>query len=327
MRKLLLAVFLLSAFGAKAQFIASFESQTLVKADTFYVNYSNPFNDAGFDDNHIHFPYVWDTAYGGTWSTGFAFSNKRDSVTSGYFNQYSAKAYTGHNGSDKYAIYWSGYGAPMSVYWDKGFGFIPKGCYVTNTTYTYNSLRDGDFVGKKFGGVTGNDSDWYYIAAHGYRNGVLVPDSVQFFLADFRDANSANDYIVKDWRYMDLTRLGTVDSIFFTINSSDVGAFGINTPTYFAIDDLRFDLPLGAKALESGVAKVYPNPATDRLFVELNDQSINKASVLDASGRIVLNVDQFNGRLEIGLEKLSPGMYFLKLKGPKGEATQRFIRK
>lgn len=326
MRKFLLAVSLLSAFAAKAQ-LATFEAQTLVKADTFYVNYSNPLNDAGFDDNNIHFPYVWDTTFGGTWSTGFAFSNKRDSVTSGYFNQYSAKAFTGYNGSDKYAVYWSGYGTPKSVYLTTKQPFNPKGCYVTNSTYAFNSMRDGDFAGKKFGGVSGTDSDWYYIAAHAYRNGALLPDSVQFFLADFRDANSANDYIVKDWRYMDLSRLGTVDSVFFTINSSDVGVFGINTPTYFCLDNFRLELPLGSKPLQMAVAKVYPNPATDRLYVELNDGSIHKASILDASGRLVLNIDPFSSHLEIGLEKLSPGMYFLKLEGPKGEATQRFIRK
>lgn len=325
MRKLLLAIFLFAGFAAKAQ-IATFEAQTLVKADTYYVNYSNPFNDAGFDDNNIHFPYVWDTSFGGTWSTGFAYSNKRDSVTSGWFNQYSAKALTGYNGSDKYAVYWSGYGDPRCIRYNGKQEFKPVGCYVTNSTYTFNSLRDGDFVGKKFGGVTGHDSDWYYVAVHGYRNGVLLPDSLKFYLADFRSPDSTRDYIIKDWTYWNLNAMPVVDSLYFTLHSSDVGAFGINTPTYFCLDNLQVAMPTGLTTTQKSVAKIYPNPATDRLFIELNDPSIRSARVLDASGKMLLHQENIGNRFEFELNNLIPGMYFIKLEGPAGEAIQKFIK-
>ena len=37
---------------------------------------------------------------------------------------------------------------------------------------------------------------------------------------------------------MDLSSLGDVTGLEFNVASSDVGDFGINTPTYFAMDDL-----------------------------------------------------------------------------------------
>jgi hypothetical protein len=325
MRKLLLALFLLATYASHAQ-LATFDTLTLAKADTFYVNYNNPLSDQGFDDHSIHFPYVWDTSFGGSWSAGFAYSSKRDSVTSGWSNQYAAKAHTGYNGSDKYSVYWTGYGDPRCIRTSDKHAFKPVGVYVTNSTYAYNSMRDGDFVGKKFGGATGHDSDWFYVGVHAYKNGVVIADSLQFFLADFRSSDNSKDYIVSSWKFWDLSALPMVDSIFFTMNSSDVGAFGINTPTYFCLDNLELTVPAGIGNQKTSVAKVYPNPATDRLFVELNDQSIRSVRVFDATGRLLMQQENSGNRLQFDLNNLTPGVYFLRMEGAAGEAVQQFIK-
>ena len=52
---------------------------------------------------------------------------------------------------------------------------------------------------KKFGGTTGNDPDFFKVTVKGYKGGVLTTDSVPFYLADFRFANNALDYIVDSW--------------------------------------------------------------------------------------------------------------------------------
>jgi hypothetical protein len=44
--------------------------------------------------------------------------------------------------------------------------------------------------------------------------------------------------VLATWTWFDLTALGTVDTITFTFDGSDQGAFGLNTPAYFAMDDL-----------------------------------------------------------------------------------------
>src|SRR4051812_29208336 len=101
---MLFSAFVLGTTATQAQTVATFDTLHLSKADTFYVNYSSSGNDVGFNDGHAHFPCIYDTSYGGIWSTGFAYSNMSDSVTSGYFNQYSAKAAAGYGGSGNYLM-------------------------------------------------------------------------------------------------------------------------------------------------------------------------------------------------------------------------------
>ena len=156
MRKILVSLsVVMFSLSVKAQTIADFEALSLSKADTAYINYSSPLADVGFNNGLAHFPCVYDTAYGGYWSGGFAYSNWTDSVTSGYTNQYSAKTAIGFAGSQKYAV---AYGVTNILnLTGAAMGQSVNGFYITNNTYAYNSMRDGDFVGKKFGGVSGHD--------------------------------------------------------------------------------------------------------------------------------------------------------------------------
>jgi hypothetical protein len=100
-------------------------------------------------------------------------------------------------------------------------------------------MRDGDAFAKKFGGTSGNDADFFKLELQGFRGGNLT-NKFDFYLADFRAANAADDYIVENWTRVNLASLGTVDSLKFALTSSDVGQFGMNTPAYFAMDRLEF---------------------------------------------------------------------------------------
>jgi hypothetical protein len=247
MRNLLLfLIALLPVISRTQPRISSFDSLPLPKADTFYVNYSNPGQDVGFADTagKLYFPCIYDTAFGGFWSNGFVYSNMTDSSTSGFGNMYSAKTAKGAMGSEQYAVYQAGYGAPVALRRADMQRFAPIGFWATNSTYAYNAMRDGYFNARKFGGVTGNDTDWFRLTVYAYLNGQRKKDSVDFYLADFRFSANALDYIVKDWRYVDLTPLGDADSLSFALNSSDTGAFGMNTPGYFCLDQFAIGSPL-----------------------------------------------------------------------------------
>ncbi len=76
---------------------------------------------------------------------------------------------------------------------------------------------------------------------------------------------SLSDFILEGWQRIDLTSLGMVSSLSFSMDSSDKGDFGINTPTYFALDDLTVTavpepgtaalLTLGVVILAAGVSR------------------------------------------------------------------------
>lgn len=166
------------------------------------------------------------------WS-GFSFSNHTDNTTAGNGNQFSAYPAIGAGGSSQYAIGYSG--AIINIGLTDLTG---KGAMITNTTYAALSMLNGDSFAKAFGGTSGDDSDYFKLTISGFNNGIATGTPVDFYLADFRFTDNSQDYIVNQWTYVDFSSLGTVNEIRFGFESSDVGMFGINTPTYFALDNL-----------------------------------------------------------------------------------------
>ena len=162
-----------------------------------------------------------------------------DTTTSGWGNQYSAITGGGQGGSNNYGVsYVSNFASmlPTMSLTDTTEGYSLDGVYFTNTTYAALSMLNGDDYAKKFGGDSSNDLDWFLLTITGYDTDGVVTGTVDFYLADYRFANNNLDYIVETWEYVDLTSLGAVKSLEFTLNSSDVGDSGMNTPAYFAMD-------------------------------------------------------------------------------------------
>jgi len=323
----LIILFLFSAICAQAQigvFTSTFDDLYLSKADTFYVNYTSSGNDVGFTSGQVHFPCVYDTSYGGYWSYGFSYSNMTDSVTSGYTNQYAAKTATGYNNSTQYAVAYGQYNS-AKVPNTTNLGPTP-GFYVTNSTYAYNSMKNGDAFAKKFGGATGTDPDWFKLTVYGYHNGVRAADSIDTYLADFRSSNAANHFILKTWQLVNLTPLGTVDSFSFVLNSSDTGSFGMNTPAYFCIDNFTIQRLEGVAQVNAPIAKVYPNPATNSLHVSINDNTVQQLTVIDLSGKIVNTIQVTGPEMAINTSSFASGTYILQFFGNNKTASVRFVK-
>lgn len=185
------------------------------------------------------------TDFGGgftAWS-GFAYSNRTDVTTPGFGNMYSAYHLPGGggDGSPNFALGFAFFRGEAVISW--GAGLRPEEVRVTNNTWAALSMRDGDGPGgfaKQFGGPTGNDPDFFSVTFHGLDAVGASTGSVTFFLADYRFANNALDYIVDEWTTVDLRPLGeTTRRIELEFASSDIGPFGMNTPAYAALDNLR----------------------------------------------------------------------------------------
>ncbi|GAA4452791.1 DUF4465 domain-containing protein [Rurimicrobium arvi] len=326
MRKIfMLSAALLGGVAASAQTVADFDSLTLPGSDTAYVNYSAPGTDVGFSSGLAYFPCVYDTAWGTSfWSGGFAYSNKTDSVTSGYLNAYAAKAGIGFAGSAQYA---TANGSENIIrLTGAALGHQAMGFYVTNSTYAYNSMRDGDAFAKKFRAA---DSDYFRLDVFAYSGGVLKSDSVSFFLADFRNSDSTKAYIVRDWEWVDLMKLGAADSFLLRLVSSDVGTWGMNTPASFCIDNFITN-ESGLNVKEQNAAfdlKVFPNPATDFVFIESSVTHKQHVQLSDLNGRVIasyeLNPAQ---RLSVDMRSLQSGVYILTFNDGTRTASARVVR-
>ena len=191
---------------------------------------------------------------GGCCWQGWAYSQLTDSTTAGFGNQHSAIAGGGASGSATYGIAFTGgvvgaQSAVSRIAFDEEVSVL--GASFTNTTYAALSMRDGDAFAKKFGGATGTDPDYFTLTVTGRDAANAATGSVAFALADFRFDDGALDFIVMDWIFVDLSSLGSVAALEFELASSD-SAFGfLNTPSYFALDDLAF-VPEPSSALLFG---------------------------------------------------------------------------
>jgi len=326
--------FLLSALALgsalHAQTIATFDDLTLTKADTSYINYNNAGTDVGFNDGLAHFPAYFDTSslYGNSWASGFSYSNWTDSVTSGYTNPFSAKTAVGYNGSANYAAVACinpvtfDYNINLNLT-GAAIGHPVSGFYVTNSTYAYNSMFYGDAFEAKF-----QSGDWFLLTVKGYSGGALTTDSVNFYLADFLFTDTAMNYIEKGWEWVNLLPLGNVDSLQFSLTSSSNGAFGMNTPAYFCIDNFTtHENSEGvSQVANTAVAKVYPNPATNMLYVNLIDNSVKQINVMDMAGHIIITYDVAGSITGINTASLPAGTYMLQLTGNGKNASMRFVK-
>jgi len=223
--------------------VATFENLTL-DAESYW----NGVDDKGsfvsgmykFENGHESYDYgggyIYDYCY------GFYYTNQTSTTFGGDYvtEQYKSCVGYGADNSANYAAYNVNNWTPkyVEVLGSKD-GSVVKGFYVTNAASAYTAMTtDGVMYGtRKF-----DAGDWLMLTVTGYDAEGATTASKDFYLADLRDADKA--YIINDWRYVDLSGLGTVKKIGFTMSSSDTGQYGMNTPAYFCMDNF------GAEGIE-----------------------------------------------------------------------------
>lgn len=182
----------------------------------------------------------FDPFFAGCCWQGFAYSQTTDTTNGGVANQYSAKTGRGAGGSATYAVAFTGGSLTASDIVTITFGseLSVLSAQVTNTTYAWDSMRNGDGFAKQFGGASGDDPDFLQLVVTGFDTDGFSTGSVDFYLADYRFADNGLDYILTDWTTLDLSSLGAVKSLDFKLVGSDAEFGFLNTPSYFALDDL-----------------------------------------------------------------------------------------
>jgi hypothetical protein len=116
----------------------------------------------------------------------------------------------------------------------KGFEFadgvarVIDHMYITNTCYVLNSLAIGDGFAPP-----ATEQTLFKVVAYGYDAADNLTGSCEFILCQGTNP-------VTDWQKWELKSLGAVVKVLFNFEpSSDlVGDYGMNTPAYFAYDDV-----------------------------------------------------------------------------------------
>ncbi len=303
---------------ASAQFV-TFESLTLPQAESYYNGSDGA---GGFDAMGIYFSNDY-TQSGDYWN-GFIYSNLTDVTTPGYVNQYSAFAGSGADTSEKYAIC---YPAGKITFPQLG---MPQNLKITNTTFAGISMRDGDAYAKKFGSLNNaqgqpdgtNGEDFFKLTINGLNFVDEIVSSIDVYLADFRFADNTQDFILNTWQSVDLTSLGNVYGLSFDLQSTDIGDFGMNTPAYFALDDLYF-IPLESIAEQAKQDfKVFPNPINDWLTIQGGN---GKVQIVDLTGKVIQSFEhqEFS---KINVSNLESGTYFVQMTKDGIISSQKLVK-
>jgi hypothetical protein len=190
----------------------------------------------GFTSGSASFNNYCNTAwnYWESWS----YSNVTDNKTAGLTNQCSAITGSALSGKNYGVVFVGFYGIPTITLDTEA---VVSGMYVTNTTYAYKAMLSGMYQGKKFG-----DADWFLLTITGHDETNAAVGTVEFYLAEGSD-------ILNTWQYVDLSGLGVVSSLTFSLSSSDnAPVWGMNTPGYFAMDNLIIPEPASLMLLTMG---------------------------------------------------------------------------
>ncbi len=224
----------LAPLTTSAAVTIDFQDLSLLE-DSYWNGAHGDLGHGSFNSRGASFQTYYSDASGFDFWAGWAYSNVVDTETRGFENQFAAIAGPGPGDNGIYGIGYPYAAEGIFAGIDLPEGTHPVSMTVTNTTYAYYSMLEGDAFAKQF---TVEDEDYFRLRIQGLDAEGEPTGTLPFYLADFRFDNEEDAYLIDDWTEVDLTALGEdTRSLRFAFESSDEGEW-INTPTYFALGEL-----------------------------------------------------------------------------------------
>ncbi len=326
-------------------------TETYNDVDYTFIEFNSPFS-----FSHIIPPSA---SYGGYYWDGFTYSKNGDNTN--YFDGGSSQSWVGHqwgnmagggiktdtqgnvmkdgNGivltdSDTpYLVAYWGYWMDDDYYQNNylpepthnlqtiftdGNTYEAVGMYVNNHPWPYYGNINGD----GFARALDQEGDYFKLIIHGldenYENN---GKSVEYYLAKYENGQLIQS---PDWEWVDLSALGEVGGLYYTLETTDAGMWGPNTAVYFCMDKLQIRVSGTPTKVPDTIAdtqlSVYPNPFADYINVKTNTDS--RVAIYNISGQCVLNKAVVVGENHIETSALPKGTYILKC----GENTIKIIK-
>lgn len=297
-----------------------------VSFESYNLNGNDYYNGDDENGNILIGDFTLSNSYNTQWDSwsGFAISKVQDNTTAGFGNQYASYTNGGANGSSQYGIWYDGGTIEFNQL------RVVHSLQITNTTYAALSMRDGDQYSKQFGSANGpdgqpdgtNGEDWLLLQIIPLNeNDELVGDTIDFYLADYRFANNNDDYIVDTWETITFNNL-VAKKLKFLLSSSDNGQWGMNTPGYFAIDNVAASPTVGLDAIKQLEATIYPNPASSEFTVVTTEDA--EMEVFNIFGQVVKTAT-INGSLTLDVSNLPAGVYSVVLNTSTKKSVHKLV--
>ena len=178
-------------------------------------------------DGSFNFSTFYDNSYGDYYSDVVVSKVTDSSLKADYNNpvSYLSGAVNHTAQGNNFAVWNQNYYGVASVLLEKDT--VISGMAITNTSATINYILDNP--------SSYPQGSWFALNVEGKKDGVKVGE-VTFYLVDFRTADDWK--YAANWQWLDLTSLGSVDELVFTVDGSDKNQYGLLTPAYFCFDNL-----------------------------------------------------------------------------------------
>lgn len=231
MRKMLFCALVCVALCGCKKSSTTFVDDVEPNVESFETQFEGDYH-YGYETDNLTFEHFYNEEFG-YWG-GFALTRKFDTdAANGLFeNQYAVYNASASEGDGALIYYYDSYNEPCDI-------VLKDATMLTSvrlnlTTYTYASITDedinsyarifadGDYLKVVFTAMSGNEA----------------LDSVECYVVDYRDGKR---FVATNWDIYDLRSLGKgYDAVRVTIETTDVGEYGANTPLYIALDELNF---------------------------------------------------------------------------------------
>ncbi|MDB4347202.1 DUF4465 domain-containing protein [Bacteroidia bacterium] len=321
MKKTLLPLIALICLNVSAQKTTATFEDLLAQKDTFLNGITTAPIPRVFkiDSNLVVFNADFDTSYGGYWRGGFAVSSMTDTMDASFANLYSSANGKGANNSQVYLVGNDGDKNPVLETLPTVGSTMASilSLYVSNTTYAYRAMKEGNRFSTKFS-ARNKDSFVLWIFAENANN-----DSMRVDLADFTHSDTTKNFILDSWVKVSIPFPAT--RLRFKLVSSDNGSFVMNTPAFFAIDNIELEYRTSIEYIPNSSFSLYPNPANNIISIDYTGE-IMQFLVYDINGKLILQKEASQTK-SIDISKLDRGVYlFEMITSDNKRGVQRFIK-
>lgn len=156
----------------------------------------------------------------------------------------------GAEGSNTFAIAF-GYSDPNSMsnssrmYFTNNAELIVESVEVCNSSYVYGTIINGNYYGNDPDKTLKEVQGWFAVEFYGYDSDNRPTNNgkpVVFYLADYRSGSATYTEAIDKWTTCDLSELGHVNTIEINFKGSDYGQWGLNTPAYVCLDNIKVNI-------------------------------------------------------------------------------------
>lgn len=168
--------------------------------------------------------YEWDGNTQNTWNNGIAISNYIDADIEENANYMNQLAVPVSNGSSNFGVVFD----EATVHFADGKARQINSIDLCPTTYLLGVMQNGDGFCK----ALTEQGDYFTVT--------ITADKGQSINVDL----ARDGQIQTQWKNVSLSKLGKTQSLTFSFSGSDAGDWGLNTPKYVAIDNIKVSMGL-----------------------------------------------------------------------------------